>query len=127
MIITKEYLLNNPKHIFVFGDNLLRKGKGGAAILRDLPNTYGFITKKAPNNRDESFYRVNEYREIFAAEMARLTEEISKHPDNTYLISKLGAGLANRYKIWENVIKPSIKPALFRFSNVVFLWEKDGS
>ncbi|MFW6247319.1 MAG: hypothetical protein ACOC22_04075 [bacterium] len=60
-IITRKYLKENPEHIFVFGDNLLRKGYGGAAKLRDLPNTYGFITKKYPDNKDESFYTPDEY------------------------------------------------------------------
>lgn len=45
-IVTKQFLDNNPNAIFVFGDNLLRVGYGGAAILRDHPQTYGFITKK---------------------------------------------------------------------------------
>jgi hypothetical protein len=35
MYITKKYLENHPNHIFVFGDNSLRQGKGGAASLRD--------------------------------------------------------------------------------------------
>ena len=56
MIITKEYLRNNLNNMFVFGDNLLRRGYAGAASLRDEPNAYGFITKKAPNNDDKSFY-----------------------------------------------------------------------
>ena len=69
--ITKKFLQENPNVIFVFGDNLLRKGKGGAAKLRDEPNTYGFITKKAPNNQDSSFYRPIEYRYIFEEELRK--------------------------------------------------------
>jgi len=52
--MTKEYLRAHPEVIFVFGDNLIHRGKGGAAKLRDEPNTYGFITKKYPNNIDSS-------------------------------------------------------------------------
>jgi len=122
MIVTKEYLLKHPEYIFVFGDNLLRKGKGGAAILRDLPNTYGFITKKAPNNHDWSFYRPYNYQEVFNQELDKMIKEIQSHPDSIYLISKLGGGLANRYKIFENIIEPALKPALERFSNVMFLF-----
>lgn len=123
MIITKEYLRAHPDHIFVFGDNLLRKGRGGAAILRDEPNARGFITKKAPNNEDESFYRPGEYSLVFRKELYDLSWEIFDHPDRTYLITPLGAGLANRYNIWEKVIKPGLE-TIRAFPNVVFLWEK---
>lgn len=54
-IITKYWLKKHLECIFVFGDNLIREGYGGAAILRDEPNTYGFITKKYPDNKNESF------------------------------------------------------------------------
>jgi hypothetical protein len=122
MIITKEYLRANPNHIFVFGDNLLRKGKGGAAELRDEPNARGFITKKAPNNETESFYHPTEYRGVFTKELYDLSWEIFDHPEKTYLISKLGAGLANRYKIWETIIQPGLE-RIRGFLNVTFLWE----
>jgi hypothetical protein len=123
MIVTREYLRANPNHVFVFGDNLLRRGRGGAAILRDEPNTRGFTTKKAPNNEDASFYRPDEYRPIFQKEMYDLAWVIFDHPERTYLISSLGSGLANRYQIWEWVIKPGLE-SIRAFPNVVFLWEK---
>ena len=56
LFIDRDYLRNNPDDIFVFGDNWLRDGHGGAALLRDEPNTYGFITKIAPTHRDEDFF-----------------------------------------------------------------------
>ena len=122
IMIDKDYLRKHPNSVFVFGDNLIRKGKGGAAILRDEPNTYGFITKKFPNNRDESFYRPEEYRPVFIRELANLHKEISANPNKVYLISKLGAGLANRYHIWEEVIEPDLQRMLGIFPNVLFLW-----
>ncbi len=118
--VTEKFLRDNPNVIFVFGDNLIRKGKGGAAILRDEPNTYGFITKKAPNNNDDSFYRPNEYLDVFYAELLQLAKEIEKNPEKTYLISKLGAGLANKYKIYEGLIEPCLKK-LELFKNVVLM------
>lgn len=45
-IVTKEFLDQNPNAVFIFGDNRRRLGYGGAASLRDHPQTYGFITKK---------------------------------------------------------------------------------
>lgn len=123
MNVTKSYLRQNPNHIFVFGDNLKRKGYGGAAKLRDEPNTFGFITKKAPNNSDGSFYQPEEYREKFEVELRRLKKEIERNPDKTFLISKLGGGLANKYKIFQKVIKPGLKE-LKQYENVQFLYQE---
>ena len=118
--ITQKFLRDNPNVVFVFGDNLIRKGKGGAAKLRDEPNTYGFITKKAPNNQDSSFYRPDEYVELFYSELLKLAKEIEKNPERTYLISKLGSGLANKYRIYEGVIEPGLKK-LELFDNVIIM------
>lgn len=122
MKITKSYLRQNKNHIFVFGDNLLRKGKGGAAELRDEPNTFGFITKKAPNNNIGSFYKPEEYQQKFEVELNRLIKTIKKYPNNTFLISKLGGGLANKYNIFEKVIRPGLE-CLKEYDNVKFLYE----
>lgn len=121
-MITMEYLLENPTHVFVFGDNLLRMGTGGAAKLRYLPNTYGFITKKEPNNSDFSFFKPDEYKVVFDREIVKLRIEAITNPHRTYLISKLGAGLANKYKIWEKVIEPMLKESLDDLKNVKFLF-----
>jgi hypothetical protein len=120
-IVTPKYLADNPDHIFVFGDNTVRRGKGGAAKLRDYPNTYGFITKLYPNNRDASFYKPEEYKSVFKNEITKLQFEIVNNPDKTYLISKLGAGLANKYYIFETIIEPGLQ-VLKQYNNVKFLW-----
>jgi hypothetical protein len=118
--ITEKFLRDNPNMVFVFGDNLLHVGKGGAAILRDEPNAYGFITKKYPNNNDASFYRPEEYEEVFEEELSILMISIINNPNKIYLITKLGAGLANRYHIYEKVIKPGLE-VLDAFENVRIL------
>lgn len=124
MWITREYLRANPNHVFVFGDNLLGIGKGGAALLRDEPNTYGFITKKAPNNRESSFYKPEEYKSVFVTELHRLVQEALKHPERTYLVSMLGSKLANRYRIWEEVILPALSETVLPV-NIQLLFSKD--
>lgn len=122
LIITAEYLRKNPSHIFVFGDNTKRRGKKGSAELRGHRNTYGFITKVNPDYANHSYYTVNEYIPVFNNELAKLKHEIISNPSNIYLISKLGAGLANKYKIWEKVIKPVLKKELSKYENVKFLY-----
>lgn len=123
-IITKKYLQDNPNHIFVFGDNTIRKGLGGAAKLRNEPNSYGFTTKIYPDNKDISFYNPESYYPIFMRELHKLMIEIRDNQNKTYLISKLGAGLANRYNIWDEVIKEGLV-LLTIFDNVEFLYEKN--
>lgn len=54
-------VLSNPSKVFIFGDNNLRYGKGGQAIIRDIPNTLGIRTKRAPNNNVSSFYNDDDY------------------------------------------------------------------
>lgn len=122
--ITYEFLGYNPNVYFIFGDNLERTGYGGAAVLRDHPHALGFITKKFPDNNDSSFYRPLEYIPVFKEELKKLIKIISSKPDKTFYISQLGAGLANRYKIWEKVIKNNLIKNFENFENVVFCWNE---
>lgn len=121
-IITREYLRNHPNEIFVFGDNHFRRGTGGAAILRDEPNVYGVITKKTPSQNPEDYFTIEEYRPVFEQELSKLVDEITQNRDKTYLVSRIGGGIANRYGIFEHIIEPRIKKALEQFQNVEFLW-----
>lgn len=47
-LYTPELLREHPDLKFVFGDNLIRVGKGGQAIIRDEPNALGIATKRSP-------------------------------------------------------------------------------
>ena len=120
--ITQEFLDSNSSAYFVFGDNLERWGHGGAAKLRDHPHAIGFITKKFPDNKDESFYRPEEYSFVFFEELGKLKKIIQKRPDKIFYISQLGGGLANRYKIWEKLIRHNLVRSLTDLDNVVFCW-----
>jgi hypothetical protein len=121
--ITREFLRAHPNYIFVFGDNLLRRGTGGAAALRDVPNTYGFITKKTPTHDDAAYFTPEEYADVFKEEYGKLAVAIDYNGDtNTkYFISKLGSGLANKFGIFEQVINPRILD-LDKYPNVTLLW-----
>lgn len=122
MNVTREYLEANPDKIFVFGDNLTRKGHGGAAELRDCENTYGFITKKFPSNVDSAFYSVEEYEPVFKKELEKLEACIQENSDKEFLISKLGSGLANKYLIFENVIYERLVELETKYDNVTLLF-----
>lgn len=120
--VTEELINQHPDWIFVFGDNTLRRGTGGAAALRHHPQTYGFITKRYPNNRDDAFYTVTEYQEIFEHEYSKLLLHMAEHRDKTYVISPIGSGLANKYQIWETIIKPGLE-RLKGLDRIVFTFE----
>lgn len=121
MKITKEFLQSHSECIFIFGDNLIRYGKKGAAELRDEPNAWGFITKKAPSFKDDAYYRLDEYLRVFESEWQKLIDMIESNPDKTFLISKIGSGLANKYKIYENIIEPKLRE-LTKYPNVTLLF-----
>lgn len=58
-----ETLRNNPDKVYVFGDNNIRKGKGGQAIIRDEPNALGIRTKLLPSNSSNAFMTDDTYNE----------------------------------------------------------------
>lgn len=122
--ITREFLDRNSNAYFVFGDNITRTGYGGAASLRDHPHSIGFITKKYPDNIYSSFYRPDEYASVFIEELLKLKIIIEKRPEKTFYISQLGAGLANKYNIWEIIIKNKLISTFKDFKNVVFCWNE---
>ncbi len=117
--ITPEWLRQNSRCVFVFGDNTLHIGMGGAAACREEPNTYGFITKRKPDGEDTSYYNKHTYQAVLEEEMQKLVKEIGAHPEKTFLISKLGAGLANKFNIRAMIIM-ALEP-LKKYKNVVFL------
>jgi hypothetical protein len=123
IIITQEFLDNNPDSYFIFGDNLIREGMGGAAILRYHPHAIGFITKKYPDNKDNSFYKPEEYSPVFFEELEKLKTIIQKRPDKKFYISQLGGGLANKYRIWQKLIRHNLVKELENFDNVIFCWD----
>lgn len=85
----------NPEKIYVFGDNLIGKGKGGQAIIRDCPNAFGIPTKRLPSNEENAFFSdkeeeititVNKLRELY--KLALRGKEI------VFPVDGLGTGLA---------------------------------
>ncbi len=55
--ITREIVKANQEKIFIFGDNLKRRGYGGqAAAMRGEPNSFGIATKRAPGRNEADFF-----------------------------------------------------------------------
>lgn len=109
--------------VFVFGDNVVGKGFGGqAAVARKVSNSFGFVTKKNPTHSPRDYFKPDEYQSVFDREIRRLKAEIEENPDKWYLVPTLGNGLANKYNIWEKIIRDRIKPELGVYPNVLFLY-----
>ena len=51
-----EQCKHNPNRLYVFGDNLIRIGKGGQACIRDEINSYGIATKRTPSMDNQAFF-----------------------------------------------------------------------
>lgn len=67
-IITREYVRANRDKVFLFGDNLERRGFGGqAAAMRGEPNAVGIPTKKSPSYKDDAFFSDDELERNKAA------------------------------------------------------------
>ena len=82
--ITREYVRANRNKLFLFGDNLERRGFGGqAAAMRREPNAIGIPTKKSPSYRDDAFFSDDEFEQnkasidaAFAEIMRAITDSI---------------------------------------------------
>lgn len=103
---TKKY----SNYIFIFGDNDIRKGKGGQAIIRDMPNAIGIPTKKIPSNKISSFYTDDEYEENkikIRNAVFRILKALKSGKYNGIILPKdgLGTGLA---KLREKAPKTNI-------------------
>jgi hypothetical protein len=123
IIVTEEILNNEPNAFFVYGDNAQRIGLGGAAKLRNHPRAIGFVTKKEPTNNQGACFTPEEYAKPFFDQLDQLSAHIKNNSTHKFYISKLGAGLANRYWIWERVISHNLQDELGGYDNVVFCWD----
>ncbi len=52
---------DNPKSLFLYGDNDQKKGKKGQAVIRDCVNAIGIPTKKYPSNNSDAYFSDDEY------------------------------------------------------------------
>lgn len=59
---TRRFITDNPYDIFVFGDNMERRGMGGQAKeCRGLVNTVGIPTKWRPGSDPADFFKDSDF------------------------------------------------------------------
>ena len=110
----------NPNKLYIFGDNDLRKGKGGQAIIRDCENAFGIPTKRKPSMEEDSFYDdsvfntpkeflsleiYNQYTELFESVCVDILYKMRGYEVVVLPADGLGTGLAQMDKkapkLWE--------------------------
>lgn len=93
--IIREYVRENRDKLFLFGDNLERRGFGGqAAAMRGEPNAVGIPTKKNPSYRDDAFFSDDEFEQNKASIDAAFAEILNTVTDSirAIVISSYGLG-----------------------------------
>jgi hypothetical protein len=101
-ILIKSYsvdlLRQNKDILYVFGDNSLRKGCKGQAIIRYHPNSIGVITKLRPSMSPGSFLvdGIEAHRQMVLSDLRRLYKLAEASPQTIVAFPAygLGTGLA---------------------------------
>jgi hypothetical protein len=122
--VTADLLNADPSAYFIFGDNAALQGTVGGSELRSHPRAIGFATKKAPGSKPSECFHANEYCKPFFAQLKQLSNIIKGNPHQKYYISRLGGGAANKYYIWQLLIKHNLEEEYGDCDNVIFCWEK---
>jgi hypothetical protein len=108
---SREYIQLHPDWLFVFGDNLERRGYGGqAGEARDEPNAIGIATKRKPSMDPAAFFIDADYEDWFDAEkrtLERLMKASRLCRTIIWPLDGIGTGLAQLEKrapaIWNDI------------------------
>jgi len=90
--------LENPNKLYVFGDNMIRRGKGGQASIREAVNSIGLATKRLPSMTEDSFFsdKEDEYT-VVEEDIEKILSEMQKDLRYDTLVlpaDGLGTGLS---------------------------------
>lgn len=103
VVLVKRYNVKNtkahPDYLYVFGDNLTRKGNQGQAIIRGLKNAIGIATKTKPSRTEDSYFTDADLKQNKKYIDRDIKAILNKMKDNTYKgvifpEDGLGTGLA---------------------------------
>jgi hypothetical protein len=99
-IISRSDLQANPNTLFVFGDNMQRKGrKGQAAEMRGEPNAVGIPTKWLPATTEDAYFsddawRSHEVKSAIEEAFKKLEAHLASGRDVVLPADGIGTGLA---------------------------------
>lgn len=98
--IDNEDLRRNRNVLYVFGDNLARKGLGGQAkAMRGEPNAVGVATKRFPHHDEDAYYTeepeaIIAQKRVIDEDMKPLFEHLKKGGIVVFPIDGIGTGIA---------------------------------
>ncbi len=96
--ITRTEIRKHPERIYVFGDNLRKRGFGGLAReCRGEPNAIGIPTKRAPSMQEGAFFSDADYEIWLKASkpaLERIKQAIFERKTVVFPKAGLGTGLA---------------------------------
>jgi len=96
-LYTRREVRSNRDCIFLYGDNELRKGKGGSAIIRDESNAVGIRTKVRPSKDHLAYWYDDEYNqhvEMIKEDFRKVIRELKLGKVIVIPASGLGTGRA---------------------------------
>ncbi len=106
--ITRRMLKDEPNTLFIFGDNIVKKGYGGqAAVMRGEPNAVGIPTKLYPSMKEGSFFSDDNYN-IFMVVFDRCEAQLMHHTGKiVWPLAGIGTGRAQLRirspRIWDAI------------------------
>ena len=92
--ITRDEVRAHPNRLFVFGDNMQRRGYGGQAHeMRGEPNAVGVPTKWAPSNGSAAFFSDADYDAVIGAIIdSMMTIELALDRGEVVVVPARGVG-----------------------------------
>ena len=107
--ITRRYVRDHPKLLFIFGDNDTRSGFGGLAKeVRGEPNSTGIRVKRYPSLYNDSFYtdlKFSEQSSKIRYDIDKINAESKLYDAIVFPSDGIGTGLADLKnkspKTWE--------------------------
>lgn len=121
--ITRKNLRDNPKSIYLFGDNMERVGFGGQAKeMRGEPNAYGIPTKRTPGMRDKDFFSDTDPTCLYHVSFGLMTVKNMLDRNVTVIVPSdgLGTGLSRLH-----IYAPELDKLIVRYFH--YFTEYEGS
>lgn len=90
---SEQDVKNHPDWLFIYGDNDQHSGKGGQAVIRNMPNAMGIPTKKNPSTALNSYYsdtEIDDNRRKISQAISNIQDAMSKY--STLVLPKDGIG-----------------------------------
>jgi hypothetical protein len=113
--------LSQATKLFVFGDNMERRGTGkssGQAVIRSAANAFGIVTKRAPATSSDAYFsdKADEFSAM-KGDFANLVSEIKSGKWEAVVFPAAGLGTGRSQlkekspKLWAFIPSPSRKPS----------------